>query len=71
MRNIPIAVVEKLIRESGANRVSEMAAVELRDFLEKHSKQIAAEAAILAEHAGRKTVKTKDIELVLARLLNQ
>ena len=60
---LPKAPVEKIIREAGARRVSEGAAVELSDVLERIGIDISARALRLAKHAGRKTVTRADIRL--------
>ncbi|MHC1608851.1 MAG: histone family protein [Candidatus Methanofastidiosia archaeon] len=65
---LPIATIEKIIRKAGAYRVSKGAAKELSEFLEDWGVEIAQEAMRLAEHAGRKTVKSEDIELAIKRL---
>jgi histone H3/H4 len=65
---LPLASVDKLIRKAGAYRVSEDAAKELAVHLEEFATKIAREAITLAEHAGRKTVKSEDIELAQRRL---
>ncbi len=51
------------MREAGALRVSDDAKTALADVLEDHGIKISAEAKKYAEHAGRKTVTDKDIEL--------
>lgn len=63
MAELPIAAVERLLRKSGAERVSPQAAAALRDVLEDAAARIASKAAKLAKHAGRKTVTEEDIKL--------
>jgi len=65
MAEIPLAPVERLIKKAGAARVSEEAAKALRDFLEKTAVEVAKKSVSFAGHAGRKTVKTSDIELAI------
>ncbi|MEM2963008.1 MAG: histone family protein [Candidatus Anstonellales archaeon] len=65
---LPIAPVERLIRNSGADRVSIEAARELADFLEKQAMIISGKAIKYAKHAGRKTVTREDIILALGEL---
>jgi histone H3/H4 len=67
---LPLASVDKLIRKAGAYRVSEGAAKELSVHLEEIAVDVAREAIILAEHAGRKTVKAEDIDLAKKRLFD-
>ncbi|MBU7025955.1 MAG: NFYB/HAP3 family transcription factor subunit [Theionarchaea archaeon] len=64
---LPLSSVEKLIRKAGAYRVSKGAAKELASHLEDVAVEIAREAIILSEHAGRKTVKVEDIKLAQKR----
>lgn len=63
MAEIPLAPLERLLRKSGAHRVSPSAAEELRDILEERVTEIAQRAMKLAEHAGRKTITRDDIKL--------
>jgi len=68
MAILPIAPVDRLVREAGAERVSEGAREALAKILEDEGMKIAKEAIKLAEHAGRKTVKVEDIELAAVRV---
>ncbi len=63
MAILPLASVERLIRSAGAQRVSESASMELLNIIEEYGLKIAQEAIIYTEHADRKTVKDKDIQL--------
>lgn len=56
--------MDKIMRESGALRVSDDAKIALAEVLEQKALSISSEAKRLAEHAGRKTVTEKDIRLV-------
>jgi len=60
---LPLAPCSRLIREAGAKRVSEGAAEELRDELERYAAERAQEAKKVAEHAGRNTVQKGDLEV--------
>ena len=68
MVELPIAAIDRVIRKSGAKRVSEDAAVALAEVLEEKALQIAAEASKLAEHAGRRTVRDVDVRLAAKRI---
>ena len=59
--------MDKIMRESGALRVSDDAKAALAEVLENIASAISTEAKKLAEHAGRKTVTEKDIHLANKR----
>ena len=63
MAQLPIAPITRIIRNAGAERVSEDASLELVNYLGGSSKRISKKAVSLAKHAGRKTVKRGDILL--------
>lgn len=60
---IASAPMVDLMKEAGAERVSEKAAKELSKVLIEVGMEVAVEAVKLAKHAGRKTVKKEDIDL--------
>jgi histone H3/H4 len=68
MVELPYAAVERIIRKSGAKRVSESAAQALAEVLEERAMAIANEAVKLSEHAGRRTVRDVDIRLAAKRV---
>ena len=60
--------VTRLIRNAGAERVSEDAGVALREVLEDKAEEIATKAINLSKHAKRSTVKREDIEEAINEL---
>ncbi len=62
MAELPLAPVKRIVKQSGAARVSHGAVEELRDELEDHAHERAREAKEYAEHAGRKTVQADDVK---------
>ena len=62
---LPLAAMEKLLRQGGAERISDKAKVALKDALEDIANEIASKSIKLAVHAGRKTVKAEDIKLAV------
>ena len=70
MRNgeLSTAAVRRLIEKAGAERVGDDAVEEMRRILEEYAIRVSKEATTLATHAGRKTVKAEDIQLVIKRV---
>jgi len=62
-RILPLAAVDRLIRKSGSNRVSENAAEELAQILEDFGVKLSQRASELSKHANRKTITGPDIKL--------
>jgi histone H3/H4 len=68
MAKLPIAPFEKIMKENGAKRVSFSAGEALAEIAGEIAAQVSRNASILAEHAGRKTVIRKDVELARKNL---
>lgn len=68
MSEIPKAPIARIIKDTGAERVSEDAKAELAAYLEEVSRNIAIEANNVAKIAKRKTIKPEDIKLAIKNL---
>ena len=53
----------RILKKSGAQRVSEESAAELGRVIEEIAEGIAKNAVDMSNHAGRKTVKAEDVKL--------
>ena len=62
---LPLAAMEKLLKQGGAERVSDKAKVALKNALEEIAIEIAVKAIKFSVHAGRKTIKSEDIKLAV------
>jgi histone H3/H4 len=62
-KTLPLAAMERLLKNGGADRVADKAKEVFRDYLEEHANKISTEASRLAIHSGRKTVKSEDVKL--------
>jgi histone H3/H4 len=68
---IKVAPMHKLIKRAGATRVSEESALAIGKALEEIGLKVAKEAIDYARHAGRKTVKARDIEIAAQKVLGR
>lgn len=59
---------ERILKKAGAKRVSRSALEEFSKVMEEKMFKIANEAAILAKHAGRKTILVEDIRIARRKL---
>lgn len=64
-----LAAVYRIIKKSGAERVSDEAAEELRRVVEDIASHVAKQAIELSIHAGRHTVKGSDVKLAAKNVL--
>ena len=62
-RLVPLAAMEQILKQAGAERVSDKAKAALKDVIEEIATEIAQSAVKLSVHAGRKTVKASDVKL--------
>ena len=68
---IAVAPMHRLCKKAGAERVSDAASKELAKALEEIGVKIAKEALDYAMHAGRKTIKTEDIEIATRKVIGK
>jgi len=68
---LSIAPMHRIIKKAKADRVSESAAQALAVTLEDIGIKIAKEAIEYAMHAGRKTVKSEDIEIATRKVVGK
>jgi len=58
-----LSAMYRILKKSGAERVSDESANELRRIIEDIATEIAKNAVDMAKHAKRKTVKAEDVKL--------
>ncbi|MEE2601113.1 MAG: histone [Thermoproteota archaeon] len=58
-----LSAMYRILKKSGAERVSDESANELRRVIEEIAETIAKNAIDMSSHAGRKTVKAEDVKL--------
>lgn len=63
-----MAPFERILKRAGAKRVSQKALEEFAKVMEERMFRIAEEAAVLAKHAGRKTVLAEDVRMARRKL---
>lgn len=68
---LAVAPMHRLCKKAGADRVSETAAKELAKVLDEIGLKIAKEAMDYAMHAGRKTIKSEDIEIAARKVMGK
>jgi len=63
-----LSAMYRILKKSGAQRVSDESAVELRRVIEEIAEAVAKNAVDMSNHAGRKTVKAEDVKLASKQL---
>lgn len=69
-QQLGLAAMYRIMKKSGAERVSDEAAEQLRKIIEEIALRISRQAVDLSIHAGRRTIKSGDIQLAAKNLLN-
>ena len=64
---LPIAAIQRIIRKAGVDRISKEALKELEKTAVDFGTELALEAATVARHAHRRTIKKNDIRLVAGK----
>ena len=67
MPEFTLTPIEKLLKESGAPRVSKDAVELFAAELEKLTMEIAKEAIEFSKHSGRKTISKEDVRMAFKR----
>jgi histone H3/H4 len=60
---LPIAAIVRIAKKNGAERVGYDGASALETQAERYIAELTKEAARLATHAGRKTIREQDVRL--------
>ena len=68
---LALAPMHRICKKAGADRVSESASKELAEILDDIGVKIVKEAIDYAMHAGRKTVKARDITIAAKKILEK
>ena len=58
-----LSAMYRILKKSGAERVSDESVGELRRIIEDMAVEIAKSAVDMTKHAGRKTVRAEDVKL--------
>ena len=67
-KGLSVAAMHRICKKAGAERVSESAAIEMAKVLEDIGLKTAKEAIVYTIHAGRKTVKGRDINIATKKV---
>jgi DNA-binding protein len=65
---LPVLPFERILKKAGAKRVSQDALDEFSMIIEEKLYAIAKEAAVLAKHAGRKTIVAEDVRIAKRKI---
>ena len=67
-KDLPIIAFEKVLKQSDALRISDDSLSTFAHLTEEMVKEVGNRARKYAQHAGRKTIMARDIELALQEL---
>jgi histone H3/H4 len=67
-KELPLAPLERILRKAGAKRVSKEAVKQFSMIISDYIFDLSAEAATLAQHAGRKTITDEDVRMARRRM---
>ena len=62
---IPVAPLVRILKDAGAERISDDAKKAFADAVEAGAAQLAKAVVKAADHAGRKTVTVDDVEFII------
>ena len=62
---LPIAPVGRILKNNGAQRISDGAKIALAEAIEDYGEKLSKNAIELARHTGRKTITGNDIKLAI------
>jgi histone H3/H4 len=65
---LPLNALYKIIKEEGAERISENSVAELKYILEKKIKDVARISILIASNAGRKTIMEDDVKHAIEQI---
>lgn len=65
---LPLTPFERILRKAGAKRVSKGAMKEFASRMADYASRLSAEAALLATHAGRKTIIEADVRMARKKI---
>jgi len=68
---LAVAPMHRICKKAGADRVSESATKALAKVLDEIGVKIAREAMDYAMHAGRKTIKSEDVEIAARKVMSK
>ena len=63
MSGLPLLALEHLMKEKGAERVSDDAKEEMKKILEEYLYDLSVRASKIAAHSGRKTIQAGDLKI--------